>query len=180
MENNIQLATYFVQDIRRIVEDGRQRAYLQVSHTMIETYWNIGQRIVEEEQNGKQRAEYGSKLIDELAKILTHDFGSGFSARYLRSFRKFYLLIPDIEIWKSRFPNLLWTHIYRTLRVADATAARWEDGKKKRNIQKMSYVVCKFKYNFVPLLRICGIFTTACPKALISSSEISVWLIVFT
>ena len=125
MENNIQLATYFVQDIRRIVEDGRQRAYLQVSHTMIETYWNIGQRIVEEEQNGKQRAEYGSKLIDELAKILTHDFGSGFSARYLRSFRKFYLLIPDIEIWKSRFPNLLWTHIYRTLRVADATAARW-------------------------------------------------------
>ena len=130
MENNIQLATYFVQDIRRIVEDGRQRAYLQVSHTMIETYWNIGQRIVEEEQNGKQRAEYGSKLIDELAKILTHDFGSGFSARYLRSFRKFYLLIPDIEIWKSRFPNLLWTHIYRTLRVADATAARWEEEKK--------------------------------------------------
>ena len=130
MENNIQLATYFVQDIRRIVEDGRQRAYLQVSHTMIETYWNIGQRIVEEEQNGKQRAEYGIKLIDELAKILTHDFGSGFSARYLRSFRKFYLLIPDIEIWKSRFPNLLWTHIYRTLRVADATAARWEEEKK--------------------------------------------------
>ena len=125
MGTDIQLASNFVQDIRHIVENGRRSAYAQVSHIMIETYWHIGRRIVEEEQDGKSRAEYGGKLIDELAKVLTHDFGSGFSARYLRSFRKFYLLIPDIEIWKSRFPNLLWTHIYRTLRVADATAARW-------------------------------------------------------
>lgn len=115
----------FVSDICGIVKNGRLNAYTQVSQIMIETYWNIGRRIVKEEQDGNQRADYGKQLIEELSARLTHDFGSGFSARYLRAFRKFYLLVPDISIWKSRFPNLTWTHIFRTLRVADETAARW-------------------------------------------------------
>ena len=58
-------------------------------------------------------------------KKLTHSYGSGFSGRYLRSFRKFYIVVPDITIWKSRFPNLSWTHIFKTLRVEDDSAARW-------------------------------------------------------
>ena len=48
-----------------------------------------------------------------------------FSARYLRSFRKFYLIVDNFQIWKSRFPNLTWTHIFKTLRVEDSTAIRW-------------------------------------------------------
>ena len=55
----------------------------------------------------------------------SHDYGAGFSARYLRAFRKFYIIMPDMEIWKSRFPNLTWTHIFRSLRVGDDTAIRW-------------------------------------------------------
>lgn len=57
-----------------------------------------------------------------LAVELTHEFDNGFSERYLRAFRQFYLVIPNYEIWKSRFPNLLRTHIYRSLRVGDETA----------------------------------------------------------
>ena len=117
--------TNVVDDIKRIINNGRATAYAAVNSTMITTYWNIGRRIVEEEQQGKERAEYGKNLINALAQELTHEFGNGFSARYLRAFRQFYLVIPNFEIWKSRFPNLLWTHVFRTLRVGDETAIRW-------------------------------------------------------
>lgn len=118
-------ATTVVEDIKNIIDKGRTAAYAAVNTTMIATYWNIGRRIVEEEQHGKERAEYGKNLIDMLAIELTHKYGSGFSARYLRAFRQFYLIVPNFEIWKSRFPNLLWTHVFRTLRVGDETAIRW-------------------------------------------------------
>jgi hypothetical protein len=97
----------FISDIKRIVDEGRRIAYGAVNAVMIETYWHIGRRIVEEEQHGKERAEYGKNLINTIANELTREYGSGFSARYLRAFRQFYLIVPNFEIWKSRFPNLL-------------------------------------------------------------------------
>lgn len=112
-------------DICHIIDDGRQQSYTAVSNAMIETYWNVGRRIVEEEQQGLERAEYGERIIEKLSKQLTHQYGKGFGARYLRSFRKFYLLVNDYKIWKSRFPNLTWTHIYKSLRIEDKTATRW-------------------------------------------------------
>ena len=112
-------------DVCSIIEQGRKEAYASVSQKMIETYWNIGRRIVEEEQKGEARAEYGAQIIAQLAEQLTHQYGKGFSARYLRSFRKFYLIVDNFQIWKSRFPNLTWTHIFKTLRVEDSTAIRW-------------------------------------------------------
>ena len=92
---------------------------------MVETYWNIGRRIVEEEQQGKERAEYGEQIIERLSKQLTILYGKGFGPRYLRSFRRFYLIFDNYEIWKSRFPNLTWTHIYKSLRIDDPIAIRW-------------------------------------------------------
>ncbi len=118
---NTQLYT----DVCSIIEQGRKDAYNAVSQKMIDTYWNIGRRIVEEEQKGNERAEYGAQIIAQLAAQLTHQYGKGFSARYLRSFRQFYLIVNDFEIWKSRFPNLTWTHVFKTLRVEDKTAIRW-------------------------------------------------------
>jgi len=121
----ISSASTIVDDIKTIINNGRAAAYSAVNSVMISTYWNIGRRIVEEEQHGNQRAEYGKNLINLLAAELTNEYGNGFSARYLRAFRQFYLIVPNYEIWKSRFPNLLWTHIFRTLRLNDETAIRW-------------------------------------------------------
>ena len=115
----------FINEIKKIVDEGRRAAYGAVNAIMIETYWHIGQRIVEEEQNGQQRAEYGKQLIELLSAELTRTYGNGFSSRYLRAFRQFYIIFPNIEIWKSRFPNLTWTHIFRSLRLNDETAIRW-------------------------------------------------------
>ncbi len=114
-----------IDDLCEIVKMGRSASYGAVNKIMIASYWCIGKRIVEEEQSGKHHAEYGTKLIDALADRLTLEFGSGFSSRYLRAFRQFYIVIPNYEIWKSRFPNLTWTHIFRTLRVDNEVAIRW-------------------------------------------------------
>ena len=98
-------------DVCSIIEQGRKEAYASVNHKMIETYWNIGRRIVEEEQNGEARAEYGAQIIAQLSEQLTHQYGKGFSKRNLAYFRQFYLTISDIRILQSRLQNLTWTHI---------------------------------------------------------------------
>lgn len=85
----------FVDDVKHIINKGREKAYVAVNSVMISTYWNIGRRIVEEEQHGNNRAEYGKELIKLLSKELTHEYGNGFSERYLRAFRQFYLTIPN-------------------------------------------------------------------------------------
>lgn len=118
-------STTIVEDIKNIIDKGRTAAYAAVNTTMIATYWNIGRRIVEEEQHGMERAEYGTELIKMLAKELTHEYGSGFSARYLAYFRKFYLTVPDLQILQTRLQNLKWSHILTTLRIDDETARRW-------------------------------------------------------
>ena len=100
-----------VDDIKRIIDTGRNAAYAAVDATMIATYWNIGRRIVEEEQHGQERAQYGKELIKTLAKELTHEYGSGYSQRYLAYFRKFYLTMPDLAILQTRLQNLKWSHI---------------------------------------------------------------------
>ena len=112
-------------DVCSIIEQGRKEAYASVNHKMIETYWNIGRRIVEEEQNGEARAEYGAQIIAQLSEQLTHQYGKGFSKRNLAYFRQFYLTINDIRILQSRLQNLAWTHITKVLRVEDSIAIRW-------------------------------------------------------
>ena len=61
----------FITDIKNIIEQGRKSAYNSISSIMIETYWKIGKRIIEEEQQGKERADYGEQLINNLSKQLT-------------------------------------------------------------------------------------------------------------
>lgn len=115
----------FIGDIKRLMEQGRNAAYGAVNAVMIETYWRIGQRIVEQEQKGKERADYGTQLIELLSAELTRTYGKGFSKRNLQYFRSFYLTFNNLEIVQTRLHNLKWSHILTTLRVEDPVAARW-------------------------------------------------------
>ena len=125
MEANKQITNSLFNDVRHIVEEGRKQAYIGVNAVAINTYWKVGRRIVEEEQHGEKRAEYGKQLIGQLARELTLEFGSDYSARRLRDYRQFYLYFSDLEIWHSRVPNLTWTHFRHLLRVSDETARLW-------------------------------------------------------
>jgi len=82
---------------KQIIISARNKANTAINTAIIETYWLIGKRIVEEEQNGKQRAEYGQEIITTLSKELKSEFGTGFSERILRDFRRFYLCFKDNE-----------------------------------------------------------------------------------
>ena len=70
----------FIDDIKRLIEDARLNTYAAINAVMLETYWNIGKRIVEQEQHGKSRAEYGTQLLKVLSEELSAAFGKGFSA----------------------------------------------------------------------------------------------------
>ena len=114
-----------VSDIRNIIEEGRRRAFASAGQIAILTYWNIGRRIVEEEQSGNIRAEYGKMLIPDLAEKLTSEYGSGYGKRNLAYYRKFYLTFNDIEILHTRVQNLNWSHIRRLLSVNNPEAREW-------------------------------------------------------
>ena len=101
LKNNLVSET-LVTDLKQIILQARQGAYAAVNACMISTYWKIGQRIVEEEQQGKTRAEYGKGLIEKLANVLAIDFGSNFNARNLAYYKKFYLYFPDPSIERAR------------------------------------------------------------------------------
>jgi hypothetical protein len=82
------------EQIHTLVEQARGRAARAVNQTMIETYWHIGRLIMEEEQKGESRAVYGARLIPELSRRLTQEYGKGFSETNLKTFRQFYLAFP--------------------------------------------------------------------------------------
>lgn len=84
----------FYQSVTDVLQAARSNAYRTVNFIMVEAYWNIGRMIVEEEQQGRGRAEYGRSLLKNLAARLTVDFGEPFSERNLRHFRQFYTCFP--------------------------------------------------------------------------------------
>lgn len=112
----------YISEIKSLLAQARQKAYSAINSAMVEAYWNIGKRIVEEEQNGADRAEYGKQIIETISKELTKEFGKGFSARNIRNFRQFYITFPELEIRKTLFSKLSWSHFQRVLKVSNKNA----------------------------------------------------------
>lgn len=112
-------------DIRTIIEQGRRQAYAAAGQAAIVTYWNVGRRIVEEEQHGKERAQYGKKLIANLANALTLEYGTGYSKRALEQYRRFYLCFKDFQITNACVRNLTWTHFRIILRETSPEGRLW-------------------------------------------------------
>ena len=124
MPNNIiNIRGEFIDDIRSLVNKARSQAYAAVNQAMVEAYWNIGRRIVEEEQQGENRAGYGQQLIKQLSAALTCEFGKGFSAGSLYYMRQFYITFP--EIFATPWRILTWSHYKRLMQVPSETARNW-------------------------------------------------------
>ena len=85
----MEISNNYINEIKKILKNARQKAYTAVNSAMVEAYWEIGRRIVEEEQNGEERAEYGNEILQNLSKELTEEFGKGYSYRTLREIRQF-------------------------------------------------------------------------------------------
>lgn len=118
----MKISNNYINEIKKILKNARQKAYTAVNSAMVEAYWEIGRRIVEEEQNGKERAEYGKEILQNLSKELTEEFGKGYSYRTLREIRQFYLMFSDFEKWRTVSAKLTWSHFQKVLRVSDEKA----------------------------------------------------------
>lgn len=114
--------------VSSLLLDARKKVLQTVNHTMVITYFEIGRLIIEEEQNGKERAAYGKQLITELSKRLTGNFGKGFSQRNLEQMRKFYLVYSIPQTLSAEFENahmsdntfqLSWSHYLKLMRIDD-------------------------------------------------------------
>jgi len=106
----------FIQDIKTIIGKARTQAIRSVEFYRVEMYWKVGERIFNEEQEGKDRAEYGSFLIRELAKEIEPIYGSGFSVRTLEQCRKFYRIFPIANALRSQ---LNWLQYRLLLSIED-------------------------------------------------------------
>jgi len=98
---------------------GQQRAFEQVNTLLVETYWQIGQYIVEFEQKGNERAEYGSRLLTQLSRDLKTAYGKGFSRRNVLDMRRFYVSYPK---WQMVSAKLGWSHYTELLAISDDLA----------------------------------------------------------
>lgn len=114
----------FVVDIKSIIERAQRKACSSINKAMIQAYWMLGRRIVEQEQGGAARAEYGKSLLKSLAAELVPLYGNSYSARRLQDYRLFYLYFSELEIWHLRMPNLTWTHFRELLTVDNKMAKK--------------------------------------------------------
>ena len=111
-----------VHDLRALIAESRQQALRAVDVVQVRTCWGVGRHIVEFEQRGAARAEYGSRLLPRLAETLTAEFGRGFDASNLHKMKQFYLMFPILDALR---PKLNWTHYRTLLRIEDSSAREW-------------------------------------------------------
>jgi len=123
--NSARQKSDFIAQIKDIIFTARKKAYTAVNSAMVEAYWLMGERIVEEEQQGNERAAYGDEIIKTLSVELTKEFGKGFSERNLWDFRKFYLTFQDAEIVRTLCAQLSWSHIRLIMRVENKDAQKY-------------------------------------------------------
>lgn len=132
--------------IKEIIILSRQRVYRIANSALLETYWQIGKLIIEDEQNGKSKAEYGKATLKNLAQQLTLEFGRGFDERNLNNMRAFYQAFP---IWNELRTELSWTH-YRLLSrldseqkrnfyLTESIASNWNSRELQRQINSLAF-----------------------------------------
>lgn len=142
----------FIESLKHIVRAARSMAYAAIDYAQIQANWLIGQRVVEQMQQGKERAEYGAHIIQIASVALTEEFGSGYSETNIRNFRAFYLTFSNLQIQQTPFAEsqtsiqqtlsaklenantqigqtlparLSWSHYERLMRVESETARNW-------------------------------------------------------
>lgn len=144
MTNKIMDSTFYNQ-IKDILSSARAKVYSAANFAMVEAYWEIGKSIVEK-QGGNATAEYGSKLIEELSKQMTADFGKGFTVANLKNMRQFYLTFQNRYTLCSQ---LSWSHYRLLMRVEDERARQFyieESVKSNWSVRQLERQINTFSY----------------------------------
>lgn len=121
-ENNQNISISFIKDIKTIIGQARTQAVRSIDFYRVQMYWKIGERIFNEEQQGKERADYGTYLIRNLAKEIEPEFGSGFSLRQLERCRQFYRTFPIASALRSQ---LNWSQYKMLISIDDSSGREY-------------------------------------------------------
>jgi hypothetical protein len=111
-----------ISTLSEVIRASRKKAFHAINTIQVQTCWLIGRHIIEFEQGGMDRAEYGKGIINHVVESLTMEFGKGFDERNLRNMRAFYFAFPK---WNALRSELSWTHYRLLLRVPSAEARDW-------------------------------------------------------
>jgi len=135
--------TNLLQQVIELLNSARQQVVKQVNLTMVRTYFEIGRMIVEEEQGGKDRAQYGKGLLKELSRSLTNEFGKGFSLRNIEQMRRFYITYSKTQTLPALLKNktqtlsanfkLSWSHYLKLMRVDDENERKFYEIESVKN-----------------------------------------------
>ena len=136
--------TNFFSQIVDLLQSARNNVVRAINQVMVTTYFEIGRKIVEEEQNGKDRADYGKQILKELSNVLTKEFGKGFSVTNIQQMRSFYLSYQkqqtvsvksenDISETTSRSFNLSWSHYLKLMRIEDENERKFYEIEAEKN-----------------------------------------------
>ena len=113
---NLTNTNIMISEIKEILQTARFNVTQQVNYELLKTYWNIGKIIVEHEQESSERAEYGKQTLKELSKVLTTEFGKGFSVSNIQFMRRFY---QNYQIQQTASVKLSWSHYCELLSISD-------------------------------------------------------------
>ena len=138
-----------VADVKAILAEARSVTVRAVNATMVSAYWLIGKRIVVEEQKGANKAAYGERILKNLSKELTTEFGNGFSYVNLCNMRQFYQTYPNNEIFYTLCRELSWSHNRLIMRVKDSNAREWylrEAAREQWSVRQLERNINTFYY----------------------------------
>ncbi|MDP1977515.1 YhcG family protein [Undibacterium sp.] len=110
------------EQVRLVLDGGRQQVRHTINDVMVQSYWHVGRLIVEDEQGGAARAQYGKQTLQHLSQKLSAEYGKGFSPQSLWNFRQFYLEFP---ILSTAWRELRWSHFKVLMRIKDRAARDW-------------------------------------------------------
>jgi predicted nuclease of restriction endonuclease-like (RecB) superfamily len=146
---NLPVSADLATDVRTILQEARKIVARQTNTAMTAAYWLIGKRIVEEEQHGASIAKYGERLLENLSKELTAEFGNGFSYANLRNMRLFYRTYSDFKICYTLCIKLPWSHNRLIMRVKDSKAREWylrEAAQEQWSVRQLERNINSFYY----------------------------------
>ena len=142
----MELRIGFIEEIKGIIENSRIDAIRSVDHVRVKMYWELGRKIFEEEQKGKERAKYGEFLLKNLSKELSSIYGESFSKRQLERYRQFFKLFPNASALRTQ---LSWTHYKLLLSInnqskrifykAESQKNNWSSRNLERQINSQLY-----------------------------------------
>ena len=128
------IKTGLVERIEQLITEAKKRTISAVNTAMVYTYYEIGRMIVDDEQQGEERAKYGKAVLKELSIRLTNKFGKGFSVDNLENMRRFYLIYSNSETLSRNLAfTLSWSHYLKLMRIDNPEERRFYEIEAKEN-----------------------------------------------